>query len=119
MVSKLRLLLTPKILVLLFGTVIFTSAMAEAKWNWHWQMTNDISATVSVSTKGTDGYWPLNYEFSDGSSKSDSLQLRTESGEKRLYKIENKHGEYFIVQKDGSLNVYDKEGYIRNLRRMN
>lgn len=87
-------------------------------WRYHWQMTDTISATVTLIGKDKDGYYGLHYDFSDGSSKTRKLHLKTKDGVKRLFDIDSSFGEYYVVQKTGDIKSYDRDGYVDTMKRI-
>ncbi len=65
------------------------------------------SLTIIYVDKGNI-YVQKNYI--DGSSNVDKLIKTQQNGKKRYDKVGNAYGEYFIIEKNGNLELYDKDG---------
>ncbi|MCP4111548.1 MAG: hypothetical protein GY749_39505, partial [Desulfobacteraceae bacterium] len=65
------------------------------------------SLTIIYVDKGNI-YVQKNYI--DGSSNVDKLIKTQQNGKKRYDKVDNAYGEYFIIEKNGNLELYDKDG---------
>jgi len=80
------------------------------KWN--------INMPKGVYTiRNKNGAIKLYTVYSDGSSDIKDLIEKTKNGQKRLYVKGNDFGEYFIVEKDGKLGMYDNDGLISKLNK--
>jgi len=85
---------------------------------WYWQMTDTISAIVTIDKMKLDGTYPIHHEFSDGSARNTTLKKRKKDGKTQYYVIDDKFGAYYTLLKSGNLKVFDKDGYIRTLKQI-
>ncbi len=84
----------------------------EGKW--------DINMPKGKFTiRNKNGVYKLYRDFADGSSGVINLAEKTTKGQKRLYALGNDFGEYYIIENDGKLGIYDNEGLIQKLNKRN
>jgi hypothetical protein len=63
-----------------------------------------------------DGRLDLERHFMDGSSLTEHVRESNSSGARRLDTVEhNRFGEYYVIARDGSLEMYDTTGLIKTL----
>ena len=68
--------------------------------------------TIMVRDKNLIGEW----KFTDGSSIEEKLIESADSGRRRFGKKENPYGEYYVIESDGRLGLYDSEGRFKILQ---
>ena len=54
--------------------------------------------------------------FADGSNQDTTLIESMYSGKPRFEEVGNDFGEYYLINENGELEIYDKEGFIRKAR---
>jgi hypothetical protein len=56
-------------------------------------------------------------KFIDGSGSEKEMIQVNQSGRTRFEeKGGNRHGEYYLIERDGNLGAYDQQGFIRTMR---
>ncbi len=56
--------------------------------------------------------------YSDGSSGSTELKTKKVRGEKRYIEVGNEHGEYYLINGEGNLQVFDGDGLISTAKKI-
>lgn len=63
------------------------------------------------------GNYTMKIVYSDGSKSIDKLQKKTVSNKTRYIEKDNSFGEYYIINADSTLGIFDKDGLIRNIKK--
>ena len=62
-----------------------------------------------------EGNFILNVKYKDGSESSKNLIEKRIKGKRCFFKHNNRYGEYFVLNNNGMLGIYDNEGLITTL----
>jgi hypothetical protein len=84
-----------------------TSLNEEGTIVGHWVVTNGYNCKMTVSI--LSGKYFIKTVFADGSSQKDEYKLTKENSKLRLEKP-NEFGEYFLIDLNGNLEFWDKDG---------
>ena len=95
-----------------------TKVKSESTWQiigkWY-DNSPYIEHGIIISEKS--GNYRMELNFKDGSNMIKTLYKTTRNGLTK-FTYDNPHGEYLIVQKDGSLSIYDNEGFIKKAEKV-
>lgn len=69
---------------------------------------NQLNSELALIEK--DNQLILKTEFSDGTSMKQEVKRIDKDGQTQLQYVEDFHGEYFVIQENGNLAMYGKDG---------
>jgi len=81
---------------------------------WRGSFVIRVISMITIINKG--GHFLLNMECIDNSKSSEKLIEKRIKGKRCFFKQNSKFGEYFIINSNGSLSIYDDEGLITTLK---
>lgn len=97
--------------IAVFGLLCFHSAIAQVTQKWYLAKTNTLPPMNFELVKKKEAYF-LKTIFEDKSSATDAVTLR-KKGSKTILEYKKKgdyNGEYHVIEPDGHLGLYNKEG---------
>jgi len=71
-----------------------------------------------ITISGNANILELSIKYKDGSESSKKLIEKIVNGQKRWIKEDNVFGEYYVLNNDGNLSIYDTEGLIKTLSKI-
>ena len=80
-----------------------------------WSDVNPPASSDITILKEDDSFKVLQ-EFWDGSKLEHELLERRIGGEIRFVDNASKHGDYFVIDEDGNLGLYDRDGLMRTAK---
>jgi hypothetical protein len=79
-----------------------------------WQQVTMPAGWVTIFRR--DGQLLARWDYTDGSSGERELEERPDpSGQVRFYERDNSFGEYYVIEADGRLGLFDDDGRIATL----
>lgn len=94
-----------------------TSVIPKESIIGQWQGDASVGG-VKLTLYKKDGQFMLRSIHRDGSSGEEKIIQRLESGKTRYDIVGNTFGEYYILEADGSLGLYSKEGKFADHRKI-
>lgn len=74
-----------------------------------WRSEKSLMGAALIMYKGEDGKLFMQTNFKSGNPMTEELKESDWKGLKR-YDYENDHGEYYLIEKNGNLGMYDSDG---------
>lgn len=74
-----------------------------------WRSDKSLMGAALIMYKGEGGKLFMQTNFKSGNPMTEELSESTSSGSMR-YDYENTHGEYYLIEKNGNLGMYDSDG---------
>jgi len=77
----------------------------------------DYSVGIFTISKNADNL-KIYKKYSDGSESVENLLQKMVNGQKHWIEENNTFGEYYLLNNDGSLSIYDTEGLVMTMKRV-
>lgn len=82
-----------------------------------WLDNSPYSGGIVTISKNADNL-KIYKKYSDGSESVKNLLEKMVNGQKHLIEENNTFGEYYLLNNDGSLSIYDTEGLVMTMKRV-
>jgi len=94
------------------------STKVDGKVIGKWQDTRPYAGSLKTLYEKNNKIY-MNQTFTDGSSSDDEFIKKTINGKIRYELKQNKHQEYYIIEGNGNLGMYDSEGKFGEAEKKN
>lgn len=107
-----------KIIITIFTVLLSFSVQAEGIIVGKWRDSNKGSPGVYTIFKSSNTYKVKAVFDRDGSVRLKDLVKSTYHGRQKYTEIDNRHGEFYVVEKNGQLGMYDGDGRFLVMHRI-
>lgn len=96
-----------------------TSKLSEVKGKviGKWRSEESLQGAAMVLFKANDKLF-MKTTFNNGQSMEDEIATKNKSG-KKIYDDGNSHGEYYIIESNGNLGMYGRDGKFDEAKKIN